>query len=132
MVLNNLQWFDQRQVKPLKLQRNAIKRESRSNGFSPFSSPALMANALRSRGVNPSTWSFMIIDTKGVATKTQARSSFHKSFSRRADSSRSQSVIFRKHRATVSRHSFRSCFKPRDMKKILQQLLKKLRRIRHQ
>ena len=64
------------------IQRNAIELETRLNVVSPFSSPKPMANTIRPRRVKSSTWSF-IIETKGVTTKTQACSSFHKSFSRR-------------------------------------------------
>jgi len=59
-----------------------IKMETRSNVFSPFSSPKPMVNTLRTRRVKSSSW-FFFIETKGVTTKTQPRSSFHKSFSRR-------------------------------------------------
>ena len=90
-----------------------------------------MANALRPRRVNSSTWSF-IIETKGVTTKTQALCSFHKSFSRHGSNWKIR--LFPKpvgripktsrFCATVSRHSFCSCFKPEMWWKCCKELLK--------
>ena len=132
VVLNDLPRFDHRLVKVL--QRNAMKIETRSNVFSPFSSPRPIANALRPRRVNSSTWSF-IIETKSVTTKTQTRSSFHNSFSlfSRCGSNwkirlfpKPSGRIPKRSRfcATVSKHNFCSRFKLEIWRKCCKELLK--------
>ena len=102
-----------------------------TTSFSPFSSPRPMANALRPKRVNSSTWSF-IIEAKGVTTKTQAWSRFHKYFSRRGSNWKIRLLpkpVGRMPKTsrlcvTVSRHSFCSRFKPEIWWNCCKELLK--------